>query len=274
MKCKHILLALIPCIMASSCKKQDIPLFESEISGIYFQRGDIMRNFNIFYSPDNYYDSTAFSFTVAPASTMDTILRTRVAVMGKLKDYPRPFKVSADHTLSTAVEGKHYEIDHNSAVIPAGANEAFIGVKFNRTADMLDNTFKLVLKLEDNEHFKVVMEKQRNTNRYGSGTDISADRFRFIVSEVYTEPPYWRLWGRTYFGPWTLTKYRYVNNILGWTHSDWQSLAGDSKLKFGYLHPAAITVRNALQALADAGTPMFDEDGSKMQLGPNYLVKY
>lgn len=274
MKFKNILWVLTPCIMALACKKQDIPLFESEISGIYFQSGEIMRNYNIFYSADFYYDSTVFTFTSAPVTTMDTVLSVRVATMGKLSDYPRPFKVSAVQDLSTAIEGKHFEIDHNSAVIPAGGNEAFVGVKFFRTADMLDTSFVLVLKLEDNEHFKVLMEKQKSTNRYGSGRDISANRFKFIVSEVYTEPYYWRAYGRTYFGPWTLKKYRYVNSVLGWTHRDWQSMAGDSKLKFGYLHPAAQTVRNALQALADANTPMLDEDESKMQLGPNYQVKY
>lgn len=260
--------------MALACKKQDIPLFESEISGIYFQHGDILRKWNIYNRADLYYDTTAFTFINAPVTTVDTILSVRVATMGKVRDYPRPFKVSVDQAQSTAVEGQHFEINHNSAVIPAGEAEAFIGVKFFRTADMLDSRFILMLQLEDNEHFKVYMETQRNSNRFGSGRDISANRFKFVIDEVYTEPGYWKLWGRTYFGPWTLKKYRYVNAVLGWTHRDWQSAAEDSKLKFGYLHPAAQTVRNELQALADAQTPMLDEDGKGMQLGANYQVKY
>jgi hypothetical protein len=37
---------------------------------------------------------------------------------------------------------------------------------------------------------------------------------------------------------------------------------------------AASLVRDSLQTLANAGTPMLDEDGSKMQLASSFLVRY
>lgn len=272
MKFKNILIVLTPCILALACKKQDIPVFNSEMSGIYFQSGLNMHSQTI---ADTYYDSTVFTFTAAPLNAIDTILRTRVATMGKVRDYPRPFKVFADPALSTAMEGKHFEIDHNSAIIPAGANEAYIHVKFNRTVDMLDNSFTLVLKLQDNDHFKVYMEKQRSSEIYGFGSDVYADRFKFIVSEIYSQPPSWNSYS-SYWGKWTATKYKYINAVLGWTTYDWTTgwSTGTGPVSTGGMNPAALTVRNALQALADAGTPMLDEDGLGMQLGTNYLVVY
>ena len=261
--------------MALACKKEDISLFNSEISGIYFQAGLNLGGGIGGRIPETYYDSTTFSFTSAPINTSDTILKVRMATMGKVRDYPRPVKVSADLAFSTAVASKHYEIDHNSAVIPPGASVAYLLVKFKRTPDMLDSTFVLMLKLEDNEHFKVYMEKQRNTNVYsGTAPQVYADRYKFIISEIYSQPWSWNQFS-SYWGPWTATKYKYINAVLGWTPEDWiNSNTSSSPVTTGAMNPAALTVRNKLQALADAGTPMLDEDGLGMQLGANYKVVY
>jgi hypothetical protein len=266
---KNILLALIPCIIAG-CKKQDILIYDSEIAGIYFQ------NLEQHEQKINS-DSATFSFTHGPVSTKDTILGVQVMALGKLRDYPRTFKVSADPA-STAVEGIHFEIDHSSAVFPAGAEKAYIHVKVNRTDDMSDSIFRIVLKLEDNEHFKVYMEKMKVSK--STLKDMAASRFTLIVDDVISEPNSWRYLRGEFFGNWSKKKNIYINSHTGWTQKDWTlgwvggQAPPSSAIQRSVLPAATASIRDALQALANAGTPMLEEDGSPMQLSNAYKVIY
>lgn len=274
MKLKNIvLLSMLGFLFVFGCKQDEILIFDQEEAGIYFQQGGQTR---FFINIDAYYDSTAFSFSVAPLTTMDTVLFVRIRTMGHVKDYPRPVKLSVDAERSNAIAGTHYELDLSQAVIPAGASEYMFPVTFYRTPDMLDEVIALVLKLEDNEHFNVYFHEQKNTNVYTAvGETIDADRFIFTVSEIYTQPGYWTLFGNTYFGPWTVAKYKYINSIVDWTPEGWQTAgSASSPVQLGRFGTAALMVRNALQALADAGTPMREDDGTLMQLGDNYQVDY
>ncbi|HTG54694.1 MAG TPA: DUF4843 domain-containing protein [Niabella sp.] len=280
MKFKNILLIITPCFIALGCKKQDILIYDSEIAGVYFQEALPGSSATLAVGSFRYLDSLYFSFASVYNTTKDTVLSAPVLTMGKLRDYARPFKVSADPVMSTAVEGTHYEIDYSSAVIPAGAAKGYVRVKFKRTGDMLNKQIRLVLKLEENEHFKVYMQKQDRYNTYvptGSNTKVNADRWTFIVDDILTQPPSWVLF-RQYWGtqPWTRKKYTFINSVLGWTHQDWtvRWAAGLPPIDHSRMPAAASLVRDSLQTLANAGTPMLDEDGSKMQLASSFLVRY
>lgn len=261
------------CLIALSCKQEDIMLFDREEAGIYFQHGWQTR---LLINSETYIDSAAFSFSVASFTTTDTILNARIRTMGNVKDYPRPVKLSVDQERTTAVLGTHYDIDVSAAVVPAGANHVLFPVHFYRTPDMLEEAFALVLKIEDNEHFKVYFTDQKNTNVHTAvGERIEADRFQFVVSEIYTMPGYWGLFGNTFFGTWTVAKYRFLNQTVNWTPVGWQTAGSTtSEVQLGRFGTAALMVRNALQELADAGTPMREADGSFMQMGANFQVDY
>lgn len=271
MNIKQILLILALGATTMACEKQEIPLFELQETGVYFQHGNQTRRF---INSESYSDSTAFSFSVSPIKTLDTTLVVRIRTLGNVKDYDRPVKLAVDVEHTTAVEGQHYVMDLRAIQIPAGASEISVPVKFKRTNEMLSKNFSLSLKLEENDHFKIYMTRQKNTNVYAAvGADINADRFKFIVGEIYTMPSYWSSFAVPYFGPWTAAKYRYVNSLLNWTPENWQA-GGRVPIVLGRFGPGALTVRNALQALADAGTPMREIDGSPMQLGTAYQVNY
>lgn len=271
MKLKYILFVLGPCILALSCKTEDIMRYDNEEAGIYFQQGLLQ---SPFIKSDVYRDSTDFSFAVASPKALDTTLYVRIRTMGKVKDYDRAVKVSVDKAKTNAIEGVHYSINYNSIVIPANSSENRVPIKFNRTNDLLTRSVSLALKLEENEHFKVYMTQQKNTNVYSAtGTQIAANQYRFIVGEIYTKPSYWGNTANSYFGTWTVAKYKFVNATLGWTAENW-SKGGNPPVVAGRFGPGALAVRNALQALADAGTPMREADGTPMQLAAGYLVIY
>ena len=274
MKLRIILFALISFPFLWSCDKKEIPVFASDDAGIYFQR---LTN-AVYGSTTEYYgDSTDFSFAGANAYYTSHVLYAPVLTMGKVVDYDRPFKVVVDMEETTAVEGKDFEIELDSLVIKAGTSKAEVPVRIIRTETLLEKTLKIVLRLQENEHFKCYLETYKNTNLYtAKGEQISGVRYVFTFNEMYTQPNFWKNYAeKDYFGEWTAKKYQVVNQVCGLTPIDWQyANYYGYKMQSARLPFFARTVRIYLQEQADAGNPVTDSDGKYMQLAPNYEVDY
>ena len=273
MKLKYIYLVIFLLALSVSCQKDEIMTFNLEDTGIYFQNGGQTR---LYINSESYYDSIDFSFGVASEDVTDTIIYAKLKTMGKVKEYDRPVKMSIDAAYTTAEEGKHYTVDLSKAVIPAGSSSIEFPITLHRASDLMDNKVQLMLKLEDNEHFKIIFTEQKNTNVHADeGAQIMADRFKIIISEIYTQPGYWSVFGNDYFGAWSVDKYKFINNYLNIPIEDWETKAGysGSKIQLGRFPVYAYILCNALQEAADAGTPIMDGD-QYMQLGNNYQVDY
>ena len=274
MKLRIILFALISFPFLWSCDKKEIPVFASDDAGIYFQR---LTN-AVYGSTTEYYgDSTDFSFAGTNAYYTSHVLYAPVLTMGKVVDYDRPFKVVVDMEETTAVEGKDFEIELDSLVIKAGTSKAEVPVLIIRTETLLEKTLKIVLRLQENEHFKCYLETYKNTNLYtAKGEQISGVRYVFTFNEMYTQPNFWKNYAeKDYFGEWTAKKYQVVNQVCGLTPIDWQyANYYGYKMQSARLPFFARTVRIYLQEQADAGNPVTDSDGKYMQLAPNYEVDY
>ena len=274
MKLRIILFALISFPFLWSCDKKEIPVFASDDAGIYFQR---LTN-AVYGSTTEYYgDSTDFSFAGTNAYYTSHVLYSPVLTMGKVVDYDRPFKVVVDMEETTAVEGKDFEIELDSLVIKAGTSKAEVPVRIIRTETLLEKTLKIVLRLQENEHFKCYLETYKNTNLYtAKGEQISGVRYVFTFNEMYTQPNFWKNYAeKDYFGEWTAKKYQVVNQVCGLTPIDWQyANYYGYKMQSARLPFFARTVRIYLQEQADAGNPVTDSDGKYMQLAPNYEVDY
>ena len=274
MKLRIILFAIISFPFLWSCDKKEIPVFASDDAGIYFQR---LTN-AVYGSTTEYYgDSTDFSFAGTNAYYTSHVLYAPVLTMGKVVDYDRPFKVVVDMEETTAVEGKDFEIELDSLVIKAGTSKAEVPVRIIRTETLLEKTLKIVLRLQENEHFKCYLETYKNTNLYtAKGEQISGVRYVFTFNEMYTQPNFWKNYAeKDYFGEWTAKKYQVVNQVCGLTPIDWRyANYYGYKMQSARLPFFARTVRIYLQEQADAGNPVTDSDGKYMQLAPNYEVDY
>ena len=273
MKWKIILFVSSLTLVFSACEKQDISVFTTDDSGIYFQRVTSY----IYNSTTEYYgDSVAYSFASAKASVKNVVLSATIRTMGKVVDYDRPFKVVGDQEGTTAIEGKHYEVNLDTVVVPAGKSTAYVRVRFFRTDDMMEKAVRLAIRLEDNEYFKCYFPEYKNTNAYSAtGVMIHGDEFVFSLSEMYTEPWYWSMFGDGFFGNWTPKKFLVVNSVCGLSAADWDNAGyAGAKIQYGRFNFFTTTVQKYLQEQADAGTPELDSDGSYMQLAPSYSVDY
>ena len=273
MKWKIILFVSSLTLVFCACEKQDISVFTTDDSGIYFQRVTSY----IYNSTTEYYgDSVAYSFASAKASVKSVVLSATIRTMGKVVDYDRPFKVVVDQEGTTAIEGKHYEVNLDTVVVPAGKSTAYVRVRFFRTDDMMEKAVRLAIRLEDNEYFKCYFPEYKNTNAYSAtGVMIHGDEFVFSLSEMYTEPWYWSMFGDGFFGNWTPKKFLVVNSVCGLSAADWDNAGyAGAKIQYGRFNFFTTTVQKYLQEQADARTPELDSDGSYMQLAPSYSVDY
>ena len=273
MKWKIILFVSSLTLVFCACEKQDISVFTTDDSGIYFQRVTSY----IYNSTTEYYgDSVAYSFASAKASVKSVVLSATIRTMGKVVDYDRPFKVVVDQEGTTAIEGKHYEVNLDTVVVPAGKSTAYVRVRFFRTDDMMEKAVRLAIRLEDNEYFKCYFPEYKNTNAYSAtGEMIHGDEFAFSLSEMYTEPSYWSMFGGSFFGTWRPKKFIVVKSVCGVSCTEWNCAGyAGAKITYGRFNFFATAVQKYLQEQADAGTPELDSDGSYMQLAPSYSVDY
>ena len=283
-----------------SCQKEEVFTFNQEESGVYFlYTGGISSD-----GTEQFRDSVNLSFGVAdldmaritaetvayilygtpmtpldktPQNGTELFVNIPIHTLGKVKGYDRPIKVLVDNERTTAIKGEHYDIDLDTVKIKAGKSSTQLRVRVIRSADMLENIFQIAFKLEENEHFNLYFQEQKNINLYTStGAQIDATRFMITASEIYTEPSYWRQFClNNYFGTWSARKYVFVNNTLNWSDAEWivggRPISNVQQGRFSY---GSSVVQRELQRLADAGIPMTEADGSYMQLSNYYLVDY
>lgn len=278
---KKLIYILMAMPLLFSCSEDEIMTFNSEDACVYFQTGQ-QRYF--YKNIDLYYDSLRHTFSQDADDVTSYVMSARLRTMGKVRDYDRPVRVVVDTENSTAIEGTHFTANLGNVVIPAGAAEAMVDVTFLRHPDFLENELKLMLKVEDNEHFKVPFTQQKNTNiYYDQGDTIMANRFLFLVNEFYSEPVIWSFFLYAYpdgvnpCGAWSAKKQRLMSQLFNITEDDWdytKGWANGTGVQMQSFIYYAIRLQVYLQEQADNGTPVREDDGSFMQLGPGHEVDY
>ena len=269
----YIALGLMTAAVATSCQTEEIDTFTTDDSMVYFQKTGFVTS----AGGEGYSNSTSFSFVGYNEKMTSVTFAGEIRTMGKVRDYDRAVKVVVDEEKTTMELGKDYEVDLDTVKVHAGKNITKVNVKFLRTMRLRDEAATLVLKLLPNENFKV-LEKYKSSNSYSASEDdvMDGSSFSFKIDEVYSCPASWyTLNANNYFGPWTATKFIYINATLGFELDDWTWINGaGSKITSGRMPYYAIKLQKILQAAADEGNPVYDEDGKFMQLGDSYRVDY
>lgn len=269
---KILLYTVLATLAIASCTKEDINTYELDDSRIYFQE----QNYSGSDGSAGYATSMAFSYEGYGPSLTNVVFGGTVKIMGEVKDYDRSFKVVVDEENTTMVEGEGYEINFDTLCIKAGSNSCKVNVRFLRPQRLQIQEDTLTLKLVPNEHFGI-LESYKSSNNWQNTTakEIDGQRYQFRISEIYTFPGAWSSYAGTYFGTWTVTKYIYINELFGFTKDDWTFHNGTGcKITQARMPFYARELQKDLQAKADSGNPVMDENGQFMQLPSPYNVNY
>lgn len=256
----------------TACSEESFTTFNGELSGIYIQRNvSSSTNNDGYYLGTTYADSVNYSFASAGDITQATIPLT-IKIMGNIVDYDRPFVLKVDESKTTAIRGTHFDYDESSCVMPANAAQTTVPVTLFRHSDLTTGYYRVEFYLEANDYFTPELEQYKNTDSWtATGDTLCGTRYAIRFSEILTNPGmWWNLYMAEYCGEWTANKETLLNQIMGWTHSDWTGW----RVPYGQMAFAAKQLRKMLQEAADAGTPILDADGSYMQLIPPYEVDY
>jgi hypothetical protein len=211
----------------SSCQEAEIPLYSGEN---YIQ---FVKNLTT--------DSTTVAFLLAPGATeLDSFLIVKTTGSG----YPveTPYKISIDRQFTTAVEGTHFKLPTTTTFKP-GVMRDTLPITFYRTADMKTNTFRLVLRVEENDAFKL--------------GQLQYQYKVFIVHDNISRPEWWTE-AATYLGTYSDKKYQKFIDVTG--------IADMTGATFSELRIRALQLKYWLEEYkaANDGIPMTEDNGDEM----------
>lgn len=257
--------------MTTSCSTEEIDTYSGIKSGIFIQE---INYTDLYGNPLSYRLMREYSFSGLPEDRTSLNGQFTVRTMGGIVDYDRPYKIEVVEEETTAIEGEDFVLPDNP-VIPAGSATAPCLIRLNRTPKLLSSELQVTIRIVPNEYFDTPIDEYKNSSSWNVDGDMySATVFTLKYHEKYGKPGGWSsYYGDTALGNYSYAKLTVVNKAMGkgWTYSTWTD---GVTIKAGHFDYIAKRTRDYLQALADAGTPVYDEDGSLMQLGNNYKVNY
>lgn len=274
---KYIIYSLVV-LAIGACSEESFKTFSGEVAGIYMQR---VASYTIDANGNpvtyKYTDSLTVSFASSASDVEKQTASLDVCVMGNCVSYDRPFVLKVDESQSTAQRGIHFDFNESDCVIKANTEKTKVPITIYRHPDLKTGTYRIEFYLESNESFTTELEEYKNSSDWEAiGDTLCGSKFTILCSEVYTCPGYWQSFAIPYLGEWSLSKYALVNELMGWTHSSWLNGGGsaENSVQLGHMAYAAKLLRKELQAAADAGHPVIDDNGGYMQLGEDFAVDY
>jgi hypothetical protein len=138
MKKTITILTLAGLIALAACREESVPVYSGD-SYVQFVKNLVT-------------DSSTIAFLFAPGVTeIDSpLVVKRISAVFSAAE---PYKIIVDRALTTAVEGTHFVLPAATAFAP-GALFDTAWVKFLRAPDLKTASYRLVLRVEENENFK------------------------------------------------------------------------------------------------------------------------
>lgn len=264
--------AMLFMLFCLSCSQEEVEPYSGIESGIFIQQ---VATTDVYGNPYSYRDSVAYSFAGAASNVESAVVSVFVQTTGGPKNYDRSYVLEVmDGT--TGVEGIDFTLADNDFVVKAHQVADTVRLRLIRTATLRKKTLRLKVGLKANEYFELPFEHYKNSSSWSvDGPQNSATTYVVNYSEAYSEPFYWMFFGDDYFGRFSSARFLALLEVMGWTTTDWNNAGmSGAKVAFGKFDYAARALQKYLQEMADAGTPVYDDDGTLMQLPATYAVDY
>lgn len=245
---KILLYIFLIVVAATACGKRELLRYNAD-NDIYF---NYLRN-------NQAYDTIQKNFSLKLGATEDSAVFF-VNLLGKVSSINRPFRIEVD-SRTTAESGRHYTLPSTeSFVIPADTNNQRIAVMIHRTPDLYEKSVSLFLKLQPNEYFNTGML----VHNYSAAQVSSSVLLHVIISDILNKPGLWDA---------------NVSSLGEYSRKKLETFVANQQLtllKFysGTLYSAAQLASAAkqfqifLNLQKNGGTPILEENGSEMKMGP------
>ena len=256
----------------SSCEEDKLLLYgggdTQNSNNIYFTAKrwttEYAKNISFPYNGENYsasviptrgIDTMAYSFSETFES--EIIVLVPVSYMGDLSSKERKISYQIDPE-SSAQEGEDYEI--LASYVPTDSVFGGILIKFNKQNLTIENELTITFKLLDNEYFGTAFDeysRSRTESELVNTTIISA-----TFTEGWPKPIYWDSRNKPAFGEWSVKKAGILINVLGFPRDYILEYVKIATLRTTLM----ILFQNYLDQMEAAGTPVLEDDGSKMTI--------
>jgi len=256
---KYINSLLIPFLMVFafiSCEEEEIATFSGK-DVVYFQWA--------LDGVDNYagaqIDSANVTFAYSlPTQLTDSIIKIPVKVQGFSSNESRTVNVRIMDK-STAEKGIHFEMP-DEIEIPANEFIALLPVKINRTADMKLENFSLHIELISNEYFETsLVGENQSDNRVSA---LKYNQFEVVMNDILSAPIIWSQFLHYYLGDFSAKKLYLFAEVNGYDSVPDFNPPPSVPVLFGQI----ATFKAYLLEQKAAGTPVLEDDGTEMELGP------
>jgi len=250
-KSKYILLSLVVISLGAACKKEQLMTYNAP-DNIYFFYKKITQRL----------DSVNCSFAYSPATVKDSTIMVPFTVTGVAASTDREFVVTADPA-STAKAGTHYILPAKF-VLAAGRVIDSFPVKLIRTPDLQTGAVQLKLNMSANSNFHTDIK-----GIVGIVDSINALAFKINISDILTQGNNWAGIYSTYFGTFSVKKWRLLNQVTGipldYTVTGIYDLNLNARCAY-----FAINMSRYLKDQAAAGKTVYEDDGTPMVMNPTY----
>lgn len=249
---KKILIAItvVASGMLASCKKEALLTFDSS-STIYFT---LARN----TTEGSAIDSTFYSFVYSKDDTMR--LPILISAMGKAETFDRPFTMVKEDSVSIAVEGTDYKI--GPTVMRAGRLHDTVFITLYRTRELKDKIKYMRFKMLPNEHFQTDIPDRKLSS---VARTVPYHKYRVMFNDFASRPP---IWIDSYLGPYSIKKTQLMTDLFNFDFAnDWQKPPYGPTASINFVLAGAYAMQRYLNEMEADGTPVLEDDGTKMIMG-------
>lgn len=224
----------------SSCKKSELKSFDSQAMVHFYKKFDNARK-----------DSFQYSFAVKADELMEDTVKLAVRIAGIAADRDRTIGLKAVTDSTTAVEGVDYKI--HSAIVHAGKYQDSVLLLVYRKPEMKTVNKRLLLEIIPSADFQPGLTNQP------PGSLLTGGSVKMLVkiNDFLTQPANWNSLS-TFFGQYSLVKYKFIIEVTGLTEFTYGTSTG---MSYAEMVAYQTTMRTALSEYNNAHGTMMDENG-------------
>lgn len=240
-------LILALCSLLFSCKKSELLNYQSA---------------NVLYFEGNIRDTLHIDFSKLMDNVKDSVLKIPVHLIGKHFDVATPYQINYMNNGSTATEGVDFSLI-SKLIFPERKSQDTLLVKLYRTPHLQSDTMLLTLELATNPTFQnQFIDNDRETEM--------KTKMSILISDVLGLPVGWKNTDEEfglehYLGRFTKKKFLLCIEL----DNLW-----DFETTFDYMYQFPLyygdLLADYLKSQSDAGTPVLEDDGTPMTVGPYY----